>query len=129
MDSGHWPMDDDEGDDHNLRALFERSAPHVVEQPFVNEVARRVAAARRRRALATRMTQAVVVGALIAASPWLVSGSALLSTKLDALFSSAARALDSPLASAASVFDSPFGYGAGLILVIAALVFRRRLLG
>jgi hypothetical protein len=118
MDSGHWPMDDDDREDRNLRALFERSSPHAAEQPFVNEVARRVAAARRRRALATRMTQALVVGALIAASPWLVSGSVVLSTKLDALFSSAARALDSPL-----------GYAAGLVFVIAALVFRRRLLG
>ena len=116
MDSGEMPRDDDErGDD--LRALFERERFHVAEQPFVNEVARRVAAARRRRTFATRGAQALAVGALIAASPWLVSGSALLSTKLDALFSSTASAL-----------DSPYGYGAGLVcLLAAAVVFRRRL--
>jgi hypothetical protein len=56
---------------------------------------------------------------LIAASPWLISGSALLSKKLDGLFASAAAAL-----------DSPFGYGAGLLcFVAAALVFQRRLYG
>jgi len=117
MDSGEMPRDDDDrGDD--LRALFAREPVHVAEQPFVNDIARRVAAARRRRTLTARITQVVVVGALIAASPWLVSGSALLSTKLDALFSYAASALDSPL-----------GYGAGLVCMIAAVVFRRRLFG
>ena len=118
MDSGHMPTDDDDRGDRNLRALFERDQVHVAEQPFVNEIARRVAAARQRRTLATRVTQAVLVGGLIAASPWLVSGSALLSVKLDALFSSTAAALDSPL-----------GYGAGLVVIIAAFGLRRRLFG
>jgi len=118
MDSGESPRDDDDrGED--LRALFARERVHVAEQPFVNELARRVTAARRRRTLAMRAAQALAVGALIAASPWLVSGSAVLSTKLDALFSFAASAL-----------DSPYGYGAGLVcLLAAAVVFRRRLLG
>jgi hypothetical protein len=118
MDSGDMPRDDDDrGED--LRALFAREQVHIAEQPFVNDIVRRVAAARRRRTFATRATQAVVVGALIAASPWLVSASALLSAKLDELFSSAAIAL-----------DSPYGYGAGLLcLVVAAVVFRRRLFG
>jgi hypothetical protein len=114
MDSGEMPRDDDDrGED--LRALFEREQAHVAEQPFVNDIAGRVAAARRRRTFTTRAAQAVAVGALIAASPWLVSGSALLSTKLDALFSYAASALDSPL-----------GYGAGLVAIIAAAVIRHR---
>lgn len=118
MDSGEMPRhDDDRGED--LRALFEREQVHVTEQPFVNELARRVAAARRCRTVVTRAAQGLAVGVLIAASPWLVSASALLSTKLDALFSFAASAL-----------DSPFGYGAGLLcLLAAAVVFRRRLLG
>ena len=118
MDSGEMARDkdDDRGDD--LRALFAREQGHVAEQPFVNDIARRIAAARRRRTFVTRAAQAVAVGALIAASPWLVSGSALLSAKLDALFSYAASALDSPL-----------GYGVGLLFVIAAIVFRRRLPG
>jgi hypothetical protein len=114
MDSGEMPRDDDDrGED--LRALFAREQAHVAEQPFVNDIAGRVAAARRRRTFTTRAAQAVAVGALIAASPWLVSGSALLSTKLDALFSYAASALDSPL-----------GYGAGLVAIIAAAVIRHR---
>lgn len=118
MDSGEMPRDDDDrGDD--LRALFERDRPHIVEQPFVNDIARRVAVARRRRTFAARAAQVIAVSALIAASPWLVSGSALLSAKLDGLFSSAAGAL-----------DSPFGYGAGLLCLVAAtLLFRRRLSG
>jgi hypothetical protein len=118
MDGGEMARDDDDrGDD--LRALFERERPHVGEQPFVNDVARRVAAARRRRTFAMRAGQALCVGALVAVSPWLVTGSALLSAKLDALFSFTAGAL-----------DSPYGYGAGLVCMIAvALVFRRRLFG
>lgn len=116
MDSGDMPRDDeDRGDD--LRALFEREPVHVAEQPFVADIARRVAIARRRRSIATRAAQALAVGALVAASPWLVSGSALLSAKLDALFSYTA-----------STLDSPYGYGAGLLCMIAAaIVFRRRL--
>jgi len=118
MDSGEMPRDEDDGGD-DLRALFARDQPYVVEQPFVSGVARRVAAARRRHTLAMRAAQAVAVGAVVAASPWLVSGSALLSAKLDLLFSSTASAL-----------DSPFGHGAGLLCLVAvALVFRRRLFG
>ena len=119
MDSGEMPRDDENrGDD--LRALFERERGRVVaEQPFITDLAQRIAAERSRGTFVTRATQAVAIGALIAASPWLVSGSALLSAKLDLLFSSTASAL-----------DSPFGYGAGLLcLVAAALVFRRRLFG
>lgn len=119
MDCGRFPMDDGDRADRELRALFEREQLRVTEQPFVNEVARRVAAARRRRTFVMRAAQAVAIGALIAASPWLVTGSSLLSAKLDGLFSAAASALDSPL-----------GYGAGLLCFVAAtLVFRRRLSG
>ena len=115
MDSGEMPRDEDDDRGDDLRALFAREQGHVAEQPFMNDIARRIAAARRRRTFVMRATQAVVIGALIAASPWLVSGSALLSTKLDALFSYAASALDSPV-----------GYGAGLVAIIAAAVIRRR---
>lgn len=119
MDCGRIPMDDDDRRDRQLRALFQREPVHIAEQPFVNEVARRVASEQRRRTIVMRAAQAVAIGALIAASPWLVSGSALLSAKLDMLFASAARALDSPL-----------GYVAGVLcFVAAALVFRRRLSG
>jgi hypothetical protein len=119
MDSGEMRRDegDDTGDD--LRALFAREQVHVAEQPFVNDVARRVALARRRRTFATRAAQAAAVGALIAMSPWLVKGSESLSSGLDGLFSSVAVRL-----------DSPYGYGAGMIcLIAAAIVFRRRLFG
>ena len=119
MDCGRTPMEDDERYGHDLRALFEREQVPLSEQPFVNEVARRVAASRRRRALAILAAQAIAIGALIAASPWLVTGSALLSAKLDWLFSTTASAL-----------DSPYGFGAGLLcFAAAAFVFRRRLLG
>jgi hypothetical protein len=118
MDSGEMPRgDDDRGDD--LRALFERDRPHIVEQPFVSDIARRVAAARRRHVFVTRAAQAAAVGILIAASPWLVKGSALLSAELDLLFANTASAL-----------DSPYGYGAGLLcFAAAAFVLRRRLFG
>jgi hypothetical protein len=119
MDCERIPMDDDDRHDDDLRALFEREQVRVAEQPFVNEVAQRVTASRRRRTFVTLAAQAVAIGALIAASPWLVRGSLLLSVKLDSLFSAAASAL-----------DSPFGYGVGVLcFVTAALVFRRRLFG
>jgi hypothetical protein len=118
MDSGEMPRDDEDRAD-DLRALFERDRARVAEQPFVGDVARRVVAARRRHVFFTRAAQAAAIGILIAASPWLVSGSSLLSEKLDWLFSTAAHAL-----------DSPFGYGAGLLcFAAAAFVFRRRLFG
>lgn len=125
MDSGEMPRDsDDRGDE--LRALFEREQPHVAEQPFLNEIARRVAAERRRRTITTRAAQALAVGALIAGSRWLVGASKLLSDNLDALFSYAASAFDH----SARALDSPYGYGAGLLcLLVAAFVFRRRLFG
>jgi hypothetical protein len=119
MDCGRTPMDYDERDDQDLRALFRREQVRVAEQPFVNELARRVTASRRRRTTMIFAAQAVAIGALIAASPWLVKGSALLSAKLDLLFASTANAL-----------DSPYGYGAGLLcFAVAAFVFRRRLFG
>jgi hypothetical protein len=129
MDSGEMPRDEDDAGGDDLHALFERERPHVSEQPFVNDIARRVSAARRRRTFATRAAHVVALGALIGASRWLlVPASELLSTKLEELFSHTASALDSPLSHAASAFDSPYGYGAGILcLLAAALVFRRRL--
>jgi hypothetical protein len=114
--------DNDDRDDRDLRALFAREPAHFPEQPFVNELARRVAAEGRRRAIATRVVGAAVVGgtiaALVATAPWLISGSALISARLDTLFAVTASAL-----------GSPFGYGVGIAVVVAAAVFRRRLLG
>jgi hypothetical protein len=120
MDSGDALKDKDGHDDRDLRALFAREPAHLPEQPFVNELARRIADERRRRAIVGRTLSAAVIGVsiatLVATAPWLISGSALLSAKLDRLFSAATGAL-----------DSPFGYGVGLIFFIAAaLVFQRR---
>jgi hypothetical protein len=119
MDCGRIRMDDGEQPDEELRALFEREQVHVSEQPFVHEVARRVAASRRRRTTMIFAAQAVAIGTLIAASPWLITGSTVLSAKLGSLFESTASAL-----------DSPYGFGAGLLcFAAAALVLRRRLFG
>jgi hypothetical protein len=122
MDPGDAPIEKDSHDDRDIRALFAREPAHFPEQPFVNELARRVAAERRSRAIVTRVVGAVAVGgsiaALIATAPWLISGSALISARLDALFSATATAL-----------ESPFGYVVGITVVVAAAVFRRRLLG
>ena len=123
MDPGDALRDKDGHDDRDLRALFAREPAHFPEQPFVNELARRVAEERGRRAVIGRLVSVPVIGVLIATlivtAPWLISGSALLSAKLDQLFSAATSAL-----------DSPFGYGAGLVFFVAAtLVFRRRSFG
>jgi hypothetical protein len=122
MDPGDAPLNKDDHDDRDLRALFAAEPAHLPEQPFVNELARRVADERRRRAIVTRVVSASAVGVsiatLIATAPWLISGSALLSAKVDGLFSATASAL-----------ESPYGYAVGITLVVAAAVFRRRLLG
>jgi len=123
MDPGDVLRTKDGHDDGDLRALFARAPAHFPEQPFVNELARRVADERRRRVVVTRFVSASVIGlsiaALIATAPWLISGSALVSAALDSLFGSVAAAL-----------DSPFGYVAGLLcFVAAAIVFRRRVSG
>jgi hypothetical protein len=122
MDPGDVLMDKDDRDDRDLRALFAREPALFAEQPFVGELAHRIAAERSRRALAMRFVRAAGVGGaiatLIATSPWLISGSAVLSTKIAAVFSSTGNAL-----------ERPFGYAAGIVLVIAAFAFRRRLLG
>ena len=120
MDPGDALRDKDGDDDRDLRALFASEPAHFPEQPFVNELAGRMVVERRRRAIIGRTLSVSVVGVaiatLIATAPWLVSGSALLSAKLDGLFSAATSAL-----------DSPFGYVAGLVFFVAAtLAFRRR---
>jgi hypothetical protein len=120
MDPGDALRDKDGHDDRDLRALFAREPAHFPEQPFVNELARRVADERRTRAIVGRTLSGSVIGVaiatLVATAPWLISGSALLSAKLDRLFSAATGTL-----------DSPFGYGAGLVFFVAAtLVLRRR---
>jgi hypothetical protein len=120
MDPGDVLKEKDGQDDRDLRALFAREPAHFPDQPFVNELARRVAGERRRRAIIGRALSVSVIGVAIATliltAPWLISGSALLSAKLDWLFAAATSAL-----------DSPFGYGAGVIIFVAAtLVLRRR---
>jgi hypothetical protein len=120
MDPGDVLRTKDGRDDRDLRALFAREPAHFPDQPFVNELARRVADERRRRAIVTRVVSASAIGVsiatLIATAPWLISGSALLSAKIYAL-----------LPSAASALDSPYGYAAGLVL-LAAIAVRGRLL-
>lgn len=120
MDPGDAFKDKDGHDDRDLRALFASEPAHFPEQPFVNELGWRVAEQRRRRAIIGRTLSVSAIGAaiatLIATAPWLISGSALLSAKLDQLFAAAIGAL-----------DSPFGYGAGVVFFVAAtLVLRRR---
>jgi len=115
-------MDKDGDQDRDLPALFAREPARFPEQPFVNELARRVADERRRRVIVTRVLSAAAIGVsvatLIVAAPWLISGSARISAGLDALFSATASAV-----------ESPFGYVVGIAVVVAAAVFRRRLLG
>jgi hypothetical protein len=123
MDPGDELRTEDDRDGWELRALFAREPAHFPEQPFLSGLARRVADERRRRVIITRFVSATAIGvaiaALLAAAPWLILGSALLSAKLDALFSAAASEL-----------DSPFGFGAGLLcFAAAAFVFHRRLFG
>jgi hypothetical protein len=122
MDAGDAPGPEDVRDDRDLYALFAREPAHFPEQPFVDDLAQLVAHERRRRAIIGRFVGASLIGvaiaALIAAAPWLISGSELLSAELGVVFAAAADAL-----------ASPFGYGAGLTVVAAALVFRRRLFG
>lgn len=101
--------------DPALEALFRREHTHVAEQPFVAATLTLVAAERGRAAFARRALQAAALIVVIAASPWLIDGSALLSSSLDSLF-----------ARASAWLATPGGVAAAAVAAVAVVAVRAR---
>lgn len=110
-------MDAHDDCDHDLRALFEREHRQLPPEPFLNATSARLAKARARAKIARRSLQAAALAAVVLGSPWLISGSVLLSARLGTLFGAAAGWL-----------STRAGTAAALLCVLAVLVWRRRLL-
>jgi hypothetical protein len=101
--------------DQDLRELFEREHRQLAPQPFLQIAQARLAKARARAKLVTRAWQAAALIAVAIGSPWLISGSVLLSARLGAWF-----------AAAEEWFSTPAGTAVAAVCLLAVLVWRRR---
>lgn len=99
----------------DLRELFEREHRQLPPQPFLEITEARLAKARARAKLATRAWQAGALAAVAIGSPWLISGSVLLSARLGVWF-----------AAAEEWFSTPAGTAVAAVCLLAVLVWRRR---
>jgi hypothetical protein len=98
-----------------LRELFEREHRQLSPQPFLEIVEARIAKARARAKLASRIWQAAALAAVAIGSPWLISGSVLLSARLGTWF-----------AVAEAWFSTPGGTAGAAACLLAVLVWGRR---
>ena len=108
-------MNSNDDCDRDLRNLFDGEHRQLPPEPFLKATAVRVAKARARATLVRRAWQAAVLAAVVIGSPWLISGSVLLSARLGTLFAVAAEWLSTRTGTAAAV-----------ICLLALLVWRRR---
>ncbi len=83
--------------DSKLAARFRYTHARIPDDPFVAATLKRVAADRARSTATRRALQVAALVAVIAASPWLIQGSALLSDMLDQVFALASAWLVRPL--------------------------------
>ena len=82
--------------DPKLAARFRDTHAHIPEDPFVGATLKRIAADHARSTATRRVLQVAALVAVIAASPWLIQGSALLSGVLDQAFALASGWLARP---------------------------------
>ena len=82
--------------DPKLAARFRDTHAHIADDPFVGATLKRVAADRARSTVTRRALQIAALVAVIAASPWLIQGSALLSDVLEQVFALASAWLAQP---------------------------------
>jgi hypothetical protein len=82
--------------DPKLAARFRDTHAHIADEPFVGAALKRVAADRARSTVTRRAWQIAALVAVIAASPWLIRGSVLLSELLERVFAVASEWLASP---------------------------------
>lgn len=108
-------MNSPEHCDHDLRELFEREHQQLPPQPFLKIAEARLAKARARAKLVTRAWQALALAAVAIGSPWLISGSVLLSAQLGAWF-----------VAAEEWFSTPAGTAVAAVCLLAVLAWRRR---
>lgn len=83
--------------DAALAARFRQEIVHLPADPFVALMARRIAAARRRRTYLEHASRAAGVIALVLGSHWLIEASTIASTKLNAWFVTGIDWLVTPL--------------------------------
>ena len=108
-------MDMHDDGNHDLRDLFDREHRQLPPEPFLKTTAARIASARARATLIKRVIQAAGLALVILGSPWLISGSVVLSAQLDAAF-----------AAVAAWLSTRTGTAAALLCVLAVVVWRRR---
>lgn len=101
--------------DHDLRELFERQHRQLPPEPFLKVNSARLATARAHATIVRRALQAAALAAVVIGSPWLIAWSVLLSARLGAWFATAAEWL-----------STPTGTAAGVLCLVAVLVWRRR---
>jgi hypothetical protein len=101
--------------DPALAARFRNEHTHVADEPFVAATLQRVAAERARAAITRRVLQAAALIAVIAASPWLIPGSVLVSNVLDQGF-----------ARASAWLATPAGIALGVVVAALIVVYRAR---
>ena len=99
--------------DPALAARFRGEHAHLPAEPFVGATLRRVAVERARSATLRRVLQAVALVAVLAASPWLIEASTLLSAALDKGFAQVSGWLATPA-------------GMAIAGVVAAAIFALR---
>ena len=100
---------------HDLRDLFEREHRQLPPEPFLEATAVRLEKRRVLVAVVKRSLQVAALAAVVLASPWLISGSGVLSAWLAQLFAAASGWLSTRTGTAAVLF-----------CVVALLVWRRR---
>jgi len=98
--------------DPTLAARFRGEHAQVPDEPFVRSTLQRVAAARSRSTAVRRVMQAAALVAVIAASPWLIRGSVLLSDAMEQSF-----------VWASTWFARPAGVAIVAIAAIAGIAF------
>ncbi|HEX5048496.1 MAG TPA: hypothetical protein VFX89_15385 [Gammaproteobacteria bacterium] len=107
-------MDTHDDCHRDLRDVFDGEHRQLPPDPFLSATTARLAKARARATLARRCLLAAALAAVTLGSPWLISGSVLLSARLGTLFGAVAGWL-----------STPAGTVAALLLLLAALVYRR----
>jgi hypothetical protein len=104
--------------DAQLAACFQQARIDPPMDPFVGDIARRIAVVRTRRRYIERAALIAGVAALVLCSHWLIEASVIASAKLDVWFAVGLGWLATPLGTSAVV--------AGGIATVAALRLRAR---
>lgn len=104
--------------DENLRSLFREKSPDLPQDPFVGNALKLIKKQHSRQILMRRLIFVLGFACCIVLSPFLIKGSILLCSYLNAIFEAAGSFLDKPTGILAG----------GLCCALLFLIFRRRLM-